>query len=58
MMIANNKHDLVALRISDPLEDALPNVGLIRMLDAETNKEFWVDTSRTKNQLYQQWKRN
>ncbi|HOG20015.1 MAG: DUF58 domain-containing protein [Salinivirgaceae bacterium] len=57
MMIANNKHDLVALRISDPLEDALPNVGLIRMLDAETNKEFWVDTSRTKNrELYQQWK--
>lgn len=57
MMIANNKHDLVALRISDPLEDALPNIGLIRMLDAETNKEFWVDTSRTKNrELYQQWK--
>ncbi|HPW66702.1 MAG TPA: DUF58 domain-containing protein [Salinivirgaceae bacterium] len=57
MMIANSKHDLVALRISDPLEDALPNVGLIRMLDAETNQEFWVDTARAKNrELYRQWK--
>ncbi len=57
MMIANSKHDLVALRISDPLEDALPNVGLIRMLDAETNQEFWVDTARAKNrELYRQWR--
>ncbi len=59
MMIANNKHDLVALRISDPAEDTLPNVGLIRMNDAESNSEFWVDTARSRNrELYKVWKDN
>lgn len=45
MTIANKKHDLVALQIYDKLEVELPSVGLMKMLDAETQDEVWIDTS-------------
>jgi uncharacterized protein (DUF58 family) len=45
MKIANKKHDLIALRIYDKREQELPNVGLIKLLDAETGIQKWVDTS-------------
>lgn len=45
LRIANKKHDIVALRISDKRENELPNVGLIRIRDAETGKLKWIDTS-------------
>ncbi len=42
--IANHKHDLIAIRVTDRRETDLPNVGMIRMSDAETGKQMWVDT--------------
>ncbi|MFI5164552.1 MAG: DUF58 domain-containing protein [Bacteroidia bacterium] len=48
LKIANKKHDLVALRINDKREQDLPDVGLIRILDAETGKLKWIDTSNIK----------
>ena len=45
LKIANKKHDLVALRIYDKREQELPNVGLIKLVDAETGELKWVDTS-------------
>lgn len=45
LKIANKKHDLVTLRISDKREYELPDVGLVRILDAETGKLQWIDTS-------------
>lgn len=39
------KHDVIAVRISDPAEKELPNVGDLRLRDPETNEEMWVDTS-------------
>ena len=45
LKIASRKHDLVALRIHDKREDNLPNVGLVPMQDAETEKMVFVDTS-------------
>jgi hypothetical protein len=45
LKIANKKHDLVALRIVDKLETALPSVGLIKLKDNETGRVIWVDTS-------------
>ena len=45
LKIASKKHDLVALRIHDTREDTLPNVGLIPMQDAETEKMIFVDSS-------------
>ncbi len=48
LQVANNKHDLAALHIFDQRETTLPAVGLIRVLDAETGKERWIDTSRSR----------
>ncbi len=45
VQIAGHKHDLIALQIYDNNEYTLPNVGLIKMEDAETGKEIYVDTS-------------
>ena len=44
LSIANHKHDIVAIRVYDKLEASLPNMGLIRISDAETNQEKWIDT--------------
>ncbi|MCP4553391.1 MAG: DUF58 domain-containing protein [Bacteroidetes bacterium] len=46
--IANRKHDLIAVKISDEREYNLPNVGMVRMKNAETGKKMWVDTSHNK----------
>lgn len=48
LKIASKKHDIIALRIHDKREDKLPNVGLIPMQDAETEKMIFVDTSSKK----------
>lgn len=48
LRIANKKHDVVALRICDKRESELPNIGLIRIKDAETGKLKWIDTSSSK----------
>lgn len=56
LRIASNKHDLVALRIQDEREKELPSAGMIRMKDAETGEERWVDTSlRTTRAAYAAW---
>lgn len=48
LKIANKKHDLVALRITDEREKILPDVGLVKMLDAESGQTRWIDTSSKK----------
>lgn len=48
IQIANYKHDLIAIRVTDEREHEIPNIGLVRMLDAETGKSSWVDTSSAK----------
>jgi uncharacterized protein (DUF58 family) len=45
LRIASNKHDIVALKVFDPVEQAIPNIGLIKVLDSETGAEKWIDTS-------------
>ncbi|MBK9177604.1 MAG: DUF58 domain-containing protein [Flavobacteriales bacterium] len=44
LKIANRRHDLVALRTTDPRESELPKVGLVRFTDPETGELRWVDT--------------
>jgi len=39
------RHDVVALRVVDPREFDLPNVGMIYVEDAETGEQIFVDTS-------------
>ncbi|MCF8348517.1 MAG: DUF58 domain-containing protein [Bacteroidales bacterium] len=48
LQIANYKHDLIAVRVTDLRETEMPDVGLIRMRDAETGAYQWVDTSSSK----------
>ncbi len=59
LRIASNKHDLVALKIFDPLEKAFPNVGMIKVSDSETGTEKWIDTSsRETRDAYEKWWQN
>lgn len=43
--IANRKHDVIALKVYDPLETTIPNIGLVKVKNAETGKTMWIDTS-------------
>ncbi|MEO5360311.1 MAG: DUF58 domain-containing protein [Nitrospirota bacterium] len=45
LSIANKRHDVIAVTLTDPVELALPNVGIITLEDAETGELFVVDTS-------------
>ncbi len=45
LKIARSKHDLVGIRVYDPREAELPNVGIVELKDAESGKKVWVDTS-------------
>ena len=43
--IARKKHDLICLKIFDPREMKLPNIGIVKLLDAESKKHVLIDTS-------------
>lgn len=45
LKIGNRKHDLIALRLYDKAEEELQNIGLVPLLDSETNKIQWVNTA-------------
>ena len=44
LRIANRKHDLIAVSLSDPREMELPPVGILELEDAETGRTLLVDT--------------
>ncbi len=45
LKIANKKHDLIALKINDKTEQNIPAIGLVKLVDNESKKLLWVDTS-------------
>ena len=51
LKIANRKHDLIGIKVSDIAESLIPNLGLLKIHDPETNKEFWIDTSSESDRL-------
>ena len=56
LQLANHKHDVIAIQVYDRREAQLPDVGLVRMRDAEMGTERWVDTSSRKvRQAYDRW---
>ena len=56
LRIASNKHDIVALKVYDPMETSLPDVGLIKVSDSESGAERWVDTSSAAaRKAYNDW---
>ena len=53
LKIASGKHDIVGIRIYDPREQSIPDVGIIEFRDAETGNNVWFDTSSRHNrELY------
>lgn len=56
LSIAGGKHDLIAVQVYDKREMQLPDVGLMRVYDAETGEERWINTSAKKvREAYQRW---
>lgn len=49
--IVAKKHDVTGIRIYDPAEIEIPNLGLVPVKDAETQETQWVDTSSAKVRL-------
>jgi uncharacterized protein (DUF58 family) len=45
LSVANKRHDIIAVSVTDPRETELPDIGIIHLKDAETGKDFLVDTS-------------
>ncbi len=45
LQIANRKHDMIAVKITDPRESSFDNVGLLELEDAETGEIFVIDTA-------------
>lgn len=43
--ISRRKHDIIALRLSDPAEYTLPDLGMIQLFNAETGTKTWVNSS-------------
>lgn len=44
-MITANRHDINLIQIYDRRDAEMPNVGLLKIKDAETGKRIWVDTA-------------
>jgi uncharacterized protein (DUF58 family) len=47
LRIAGRKHDLIAVTVTDPREEELPNIGMVNVMDAETGREITINTSDT-----------
>lgn len=45
LKIVNRKHDLIGIRLFDPAEKLLPDIGVIKVKDPESGSSFWIDTS-------------
>lgn len=56
LTIANRKHDIVAIQVYDRRETELPSVGLMKVRDAETGQERWIDSSSKRvREAYRTW---
>ena len=56
LKVAVNRHDLSVIRVSDPREKSLPNVGLVHAKDAESGASRWINTSsRSVRVAYENW---
>lgn len=59
LTVANRKHDLVAIQVYDKRETELPSVGLMKVKDAETGTERWIDSGSSRvREAYKTWWEN
>jgi len=60
LKVANRKHDLIGIHLYDKAEFDFPNIGLIKVVDPETQETSWIDTSNPfhRSDLAEQSKKN
>jgi uncharacterized protein (DUF58 family) len=51
LVVAGRKHDIVGIRVLDEREATLPDIGLLRVRDAETGRDILLDTGDIKTRL-------
>ena len=44
----NNKHDVVSIKFDDPSEIEMPNLGMVKLHDSETQRSVWIDSTSKK----------
>jgi uncharacterized protein (DUF58 family) len=45
LAVANKRHDIIAVSVTDPREIDMPDIGIVNLEDAETGRSFLIDTS-------------
>jgi uncharacterized protein (DUF58 family) len=56
LKVAVNRHDISVIRVYDPRERTIPDVGLVHVKDSETGRGAWVNTSsRSTRAAYEKW---
>ena len=56
LKVAVSRHDISVIRVYDPRERTLPDVGYVHVKDSETGRAAWVNTaSRSTRAAYEQW---
>ena len=45
LRVASSKHDVIAIKVTDPLEEELPDAGLISLFDSESGENVVIDSS-------------
>ncbi|MBQ0024377.1 MAG: DUF58 domain-containing protein [Bacteroidales bacterium] len=56
LKIAASRHDISVISIFDPAEREIPDIGLVRVQDAETSESMWVNTSSAAvRRSYREW---
>ena len=56
LKVAVNRHDISVIRVYDPREQSIPDVGLVHVKDSETGQGAWINTSsRSTRTAYEKW---
>ncbi len=45
LQIAGKRHDMIGIHVFDPLDQQIPDIGVVLTEDLETKETFWIDTS-------------
>ena len=56
LKVARNRHDISVIKVYDPREQTIPDVGLLHVKDSETGRSAWINTSSGKVRAeYSRW---
>ena len=56
LKVAAGRHDLSVIRVYDPREQGIPNIGLVHVKDAESGRTAWIDTGSVRmRNAYARW---